>query len=357
MRKTTLHTTALVLALALAACRADSGGNIEQAVVERGDSGAYTITWSGASGPIDVYVADQPNATKDAMRLVVDNDTDGRASVTLQGKARPYFFVSADGGSGLWTAERVLPLEGGRNFRDLGGYATVDGNTVKWGKVFRSGSMAMLSPSDYDYLSSLGIRSVCDLRTGQERIAEPNKWVEKAGLAYWTRDYAMSGGDLGAMMTGGTSADEMKKAMIAMYRELPTEQAPAYREIFTRLAAGDTPLAFNCSAGKDRAGLASALILSALGVPDETVYSDYAMSENILKRSYKMDESKAIEAFAFLAKLPRETLEPLMASDPAYIRSAFASIRDKHGSVLNYVRHELGITDAQMARIRGSLLE
>ena len=357
MRKIGFHTTAVLLALALAACKSGSGGVVDQATVERGDSGAYTVTWNAGSGPVDVYVADRADAPKEAMRLLVDNDTDGTASVTLEGKDRPYFYVAPDGGSGLWAAERVLPLEGGRNFRDLGGYATADGKRVKWGKVFRSGSMAGLTPADYQYLSKLGIKSVCDLRTKQERSAEPNKWVESAEIAYWTRDYDMSGGDLGAMLAKGTTPDEMKKAMTAMYRELPMEQAPAYREIFQRLAGGEIPLAFNCSAGKDRAGTAAALILSSLGVPDETVFADYAMSEKILKNSNMMSDSKGSRAFGPLAKLPPEALEPLMASDPAYIKAAFASIREKHGSVLNYVRDELGITDAQIAKIRSDLLE
>lgn len=131
---------------------------------------------------------------------------------------------------------RLIPLEGGRNFRDLGGYLTSDGRRVKWRKLFRSGSMAGLTAADYGSLSSLSIKIVCDLRTAQEIEAE-------------------------------LSTPKMARAaMIQGYRRLPFEQVPAHRELFRRLAAGDVPLVFNCSAGKDRAGTAAALILSALGV-------------------------------------------------------------------------------------------
>lgn len=357
MRKIGFPATAALLALALAGCKSGSGGVVDQAAVARGNDGTYAITWNASGGPVDVYVADRADAPKEAMRLLVDDDTDGKASVAFDGKTRPYFYVAADGGSGLWAAERVLPLEGGRNFRDMGGYATADGKRVKWGKLFRSGSMAGLTPADYRYLSGLGIKAVCDLRTEQERSAEPNKWVQAAKIDYWTRDYTESGGDLGSLLISGATRDKLREAMIATYRALPVEQAPAYREIFLKLAAGEIPLAFNCSAGKDRAGTAAALILSALGVPDETVFADYAMSDKILDFNAMLTDPKAAQALGPLAKLPRDVLAPLMASDPAYIRAAFATIREKYGSVTGYLNKELGIDDAQLAKIRGALLD
>lgn len=167
----------------------------------------------------------------------------------------------------------------------------------------------------------------------------------------------MSGGDLGSVLTQGATRESMKAAMTALYRELPVEQAPAYRELFQRLAAGEVPLAFNCSAGKDRAGLGAALILSMLGIPDETIFADYAMSGEILKHSNMMDTSSDNKAFSPLARLSPEVLEPLLASDRDYIETAFVSIRERYGSVENYVRKGLGISDAQITKIRSQLLE
>ena len=79
-------------------------------------------------------------------------------------------------------SRRVLALEGGRNFRDLGGYRTNDGHAVKWRMLFRSGSPADLTAKDMTTLNGLGIRTVCDLRSTQERQDEPNRWVEQAKL-------------------------------------------------------------------------------------------------------------------------------------------------------------------------------
>lgn len=357
MRKKALRCTAGLMALMLAACRSGDDGAVDRATVTRSGEHTYTVTWRAIGGPVDVYVAARPDAPRQAMRQLVDNDGDGTASIRLDRAERPYFYVTVDGGRGLWVGERVLPLEGGRNFRDLGGYPTVDGKHVKWGKVFRSGDMAGLTPADYRYLSGLGIRVVCDLRTTRERSAGPNRWAEAAKIAYWTRDYDMSGGDLRRLLALGGTPEQMRATMIASYRQLPTEQAPAYREIFQRLAAGEIPLAFNCSAGKDRAGTAAALILSALGVPDETVFADYALSDRVLNSQRPRAGHNALRAFGPLAQLSPDTLRPLLASDPDYIRAAFAAIREKHGSVHQYLRDELGITNAQLATIRGELLE
>lgn len=148
------------------------------ALVTRAGPGIYELHWSrmGGTVPVDVYVAEQPDAPPDARRQVIDDDLDGAATVRLESRQRLYFYIAPEGGRGLWTAERVLPLQGGRNFRDLGGYQTNDGRHVRWGKVFRSGTMSGLTDTDYDYLSHLGIRVICDFRTVAERKAYPNKW-------------------------------------------------------------------------------------------------------------------------------------------------------------------------------------
>ena len=128
-----------------------------------------TLTWT-AGGPLDVLLSDDPAADPDRMTVVSENDADGRHVVRdLGGITRPYFYLRASDGRGRRVAVRLLPLEGGRNFRDLGGYPAAGGRTVKWGRVFRSGMMANLTGADYDYLSALGIRVVCDFRSRTER--------------------------------------------------------------------------------------------------------------------------------------------------------------------------------------------
>jgi protein-tyrosine phosphatase len=255
------------------------------------------------------------------------------------------------------TAERLLPLEGGRNFRDLGGYATTTGQRVKWGKLYRSGSMARLTVSDYDYLAKLGIRVVCDLRTTEERTAEPNKWQEIAKLSYWTRDYTTGFGELRQVMASGfATAAQAKAAMITGYRSLPFEQAPSYCELFRCLAAGELPLAFNCSAGKDRAGTAAALILSALGVPRDTVIEDYMLTSKVVDFS-RVLASRTGNKVSLLAKTQPDVVAAIFSTDPDYIDAALTAIEARHESFETYLHDVLNVSANDLQSIRQHLLE
>lgn len=262
--------------------------------------------------------------------------------------------------STLKDGRRVLDLEGGRNFRDLGGYRTADDQQVKWRTVFRSGTPAKLTTNDYKTLDKLGIRTFCDFRANDERKAEPNRYAAaNSDIDYWTRDYRMDSGNLMGVLTGPDAGAEKSRAtMTAFYRVLPEEHADSYREMFKLLAAGKTPLAFNCSAGKDRAGTGAALLLTLLGVPRDAVVADYALSDDVVDYRKEMADSAAKNpAYAGLAKLPWETVEPLLASDPVYIEAAFDALDKKYGSVDGFIETKLGVTPEMKKAIRANLLE
>jgi len=251
-------------------------------------------------------------------------------------------------------ASRVPPLQGGRNFRDLGGYATGDGRRVRWGRLYRSGSMAGLTPVDCDYLDSLGIRWICDLRTTDERLSAPSSWQQPAAPRYWSRDHATSFGDLRTLLKAGLppTAAQVRDVMLSAYRHLPFEQAPAYRELFKRLATGELPMVFNCTAGKDRTGIVAALILDALGVPREVILEDYALTNELLD-AHRFANGKQ----SLLGQLSPEVLHAIMGSDPDYLRCAFAVIEERHGCVETYLREVLDIGAEDLNAIRAELLE
>lgn len=260
---------------------------------------------------------------------------------------------------------RVLDLEGGVNFRDLGGYRTADGRAVKWEMLYRSGSPAGLTEADMQELSRRGIRSVCDLRTSEERAAEPSPFAAAAQqpgakVAYFTRDYEMAMGDLASMLGGGRelTPEVTRAAMTGFYREIAYQQAENFTEMFRLLAEGKVPLAFNCSAGKDRTGLAAALVLTTLGVPRETVLKDYALSDQLVDYRSQISEAAAKNpSYAALAQLPWEVVAPLMASDPAYLVAALTHLEERHGSVEAFIEQELGVTSQMREQIRALLTE
>lgn len=355
-----LSRACLFTALLLVPAFAWSAPALTEAKAERQADGQYKVTWKvePAGSPVDVWVAASPDAKPPAMIRLSTADRDGGELVKIPGAmGRPYFLVRAEGGAQRRTAERELPLEGGRNFRDLGGYATRDGKTVRWGRAFRSGVMTGLTENDYAYLSSIRIRTVCDFRSADERKSEPTDW--KAGeVSYvaWDREQNM-GGFREIMASGMPSAAAVKAMFAKSYADMPEEFATQYQEMFQRLAGGEIPLAFNCSAGKDRTGVAAALLLSALGVPRETVVADYALSDKIVNYEAAMMNGKVNAAFEQMQRIPAEVRAPLMASDPDYIKATLDALDRKHGGVENYLRQRLGITDAQLAKIRGALLE
>jgi len=331
-----------------------------------GESDTYKITWvtSEAGSAVDLSVSSSPDGSN-ATPIAEDIKESSFTWKPAAGEnGRRYFVVTPDAGEPTVTATRLLPLEGGRNFRDLGGYKTEDGRTVKWGQVFRSGTMHELTDSDYEYLSGVGIKVVCDFRAAQERATEPTTW--RAGAADYISfpDPATDPGGnfMRVLFEPNVTPEMVADAMAKGYPAIAKEQAPAYSEMFDRLAAGEIPLAFNCSAGKDRAGTGAALLLTALGVPRETVVADYALSETYVDYMAEFtgsadDPISADSPYAYLAKMPPELLAPLMRSDPRYIETTFQTLEAEYGSVMNFIETELGVTEAELQSIRSSLLE
>jgi protein-tyrosine phosphatase len=247
--------------------------------------------------------------------------------------------------------QRVLALEGGRNFRDMGGYATADGRRLRWGRLYRSGSLAALSDAAYARLAELQVRVICDLRTTSERETQPVDWGRVPELSYWARDYDLSFGDLRALLAADMpAADQARAAMVTAYRELPFEQAASYAELFRCLAEGELPLVFNCSAGKDRTGVAAALILSALGVAEETIVEDYLLTSAAV-------DAASLAARSRLAHIPPDVAAAILGVDPGYIRAALTAIEAAHGSIETYLAERLGVDAESLRRLQANLLE
>lgn len=258
---------------------------------------------------------------------------------------------------------RLLELEGGRNFRDLGGYQTRDGREVKTGLLYRSGVLSNLTSRDYDTLAELDLATVVDLRATEERHAEPTFWLAgPVEVLAW--DYSMGLDDeefLRDFADADMDAARAEQLMAAMYRDMIGQQAPHYAALFDRLTESAEPLLFHCTAGKDRTGLGAALILTALGVDRDTVMADYTVSERILGDSLIEEQREADQpedpASAFLSDLPEPAIEALMGTRPVYIEAAFDEMQQRHGSVENYIREALGVSDAQLRTLRTLYLE
>lgn len=250
-------------------------------------------------------------------------------------------------------ASREVGLEGGRNFRDLGGYTGINGKKVRWGQIYRSGSPIALTAGDWEVLKTKGICAICDLRTVRERQHEPFIASDNFEYAYWGGNFTANFAELRTSMAQTfLTAEDARAGMIAGYRRLPFDLAGAYRQLFTYLVKGDYPLLFNCSAGKDRTGVGAALILLSLGVSRQEILADYELTNTILARP-----SPKSEYFRPRLKGVAPDISNIIGrADPSYLLAALAAVGDFQGGFEGYAHRILGLAASDITFLQDRLL-
>ena len=253
-----------------------------------------------------------------------------------------------------------LDFAGGTNFRELGGYEADEGKHVKWGQIWRGIPTCKLTgEADRAKLDALGLRLILDLRSVEEAKKEPDyvpdgaRLVQICGLcAEDGHEIAFAPGDIDRLMA---SAPEGYDVPRVLYRRMLTGNK-AFKELFRALEAGETPILFHCSAGKDRTGVAAMLILLALGASDETICADYAQT-NVCRRA----EIEAVmqEHADEIAADPscRNHYYRMAGVSPEAAPFVLRTIRAKYGSAENYLEAEYGLTPARLMRLRRMYLE
>lgn len=243
---------------------------------------------------------------------------------------------------------RRLPLDGAVNFRDLGGYRTDDGRRLRWGRVFRSDSLAELSDRDCAQLQALGLRTVCDLRGEPERVQKPNRTLG-ANVRTQAIGFMPQGGDalLAGARDGRIGPADIEQRVQDIYRDFVVEQSASFARLLQLIAEADAlPLVYHCTSGRDRTGFATAMLLAALGVPGATIEADYHLSND-----YRRDLT-----FQVGGTVAPEVMAALTQAHPSYLAAAFAAIDQLHGSTERYLREVLGLTDTLRARLEHLLL-
>ncbi|MDR3138614.1 MAG: tyrosine-protein phosphatase [Treponema sp.] len=222
--------------------------------------------------------------------------------------------------------ERLLPLKGLYNVRDLGGYAGAEGKQVRWGLLYRGGDLHGIPEGDRAVLAGRNLKTIVDFRGEKEKEKAPDDALPTVTC---TRELAIEAGNIldltraGQGITGEALMEELYRHLVSIARE-------QYREFFELLAEPqNTPLLFHCSAGKDRTGLAAALILTALGVSRETVYADYMLSEEYLEGKYT----------EWIAASPH--LAMMVSVRRSYLAAAFQTIDTLYGGTDRYLREEI----------------
>jgi protein-tyrosine phosphatase len=240
--------------------------------------------------------------------------------------------------------------------RDLGGYRGAGGRSTRWNSIFRAGAIHSLTPADMGRVTGLQIRTVVDLRSNTERREHPHALLTQSELLYWAGDYTDVAGDLTKMLTDpGFHLHQARTAMMDLYKDLPYELAGIYRPLFLHISSSPLPLLFNCTAGKDRTGVAAALLLSAVGVAWEDIIADYLTTQIVVPQIIqKLERSKSGEV---LRGLSPEIVSSLAGVDRMYLDAMRESIVTRSGSLEGYYSSELKLDADVLQSIRDRILD
>ena len=259
---------------------------------------------------------------------------------------------------------RHVPLTGQPNFRDLGGYAAGDGRRIRWGAVYRSGELSQLSDADVGKLGELGIRTVVDLRSPEEVSARGEGRLPSGAQLL---PLPITSSDMFAklipMFLKGDFSQVPPDLLDQVNRMLVSEFTEQYTGLLRALSEpANRPLVFHCTQGKDRAGFGAAMVLSALGVPWETIVEDYLLSNHFRKE--ENDKMLGmIRGFAANHDGPEGEevafwrVEGLLYVKEQSLQAAHAEIIERYGSVQVFLIEGLGCSVEGLAQLRDELLE
>lgn len=238
---------------------------------------------------------------------------------------------------------RHIAFERLHNFRDLGGYRAAGGRTVRWGRLYRSDSLGKLRGADRDRFHALGVRTVIDLRYPWE-VTRSGRVPDLDGLTYHNlsiehRPYDQAGQDPDV---------DPARFLADRYLEVAQDGVTELRRALEVIADDTAPLVFHCHSGKDRTGLLAMLVLTLLGVHEDDVVGDFALTGLATARLVA----------EWHADHPDLTLRwPAYGHAPAEVMRLFlAELSNRYGSVRGYAAQHLGADDDLVTALRARLL-
>jgi protein-tyrosine phosphatase len=334
----------------------------EPVTVTRSEEDFLLLQWQEMADRTAIYVGSNPQALAEMVSVVSVGCAREAIVARLNTAVRHYFRLEFQGGAwdgrSLIAAERVLPLQKGVNLRDVGGYYTKDGQMVRWGHLYRSGSLSRLTQADLAYLKRLDVKLVSDLRTVSERLKQPDRLPDVPGLV--ERPLPMESVDRWERMRGAFTVffrkGRIDDYLLGGYKRVMIDgNAHVIGEIFQRLAdPAQTPALIHCTAGKDRTGLVVALLLLTLGVSEETVLADYTLS-NLFYAHFRADIAADLKQIAPWG-VSMDELQDLYLVKAKTLQSALDYLRQTYGSLENYLRDQAGVSDETIAQLQQSWL-
>ena len=258
---------------------------------------------------------------------------------------------------------RKLPLKGAHNFRELGGYRTQDNKSVKWGILYRSDELHALTAEDIKYLERLKLNTLIDFRSMGERENEPDPILKETNIRLLPIDVLAESSSEENDKTQKEIQEELfsgerdlSNLLVDANKDFATTFTPTYKIfIDTLIENNGQPLVFHCSAGKDRAGFAAAIVLSILGVPRDIIIQDY-----LATNSYTKDEiDRTIEQINISSafKVDTDNIRKVLEVEERYIQAAFNEIDKEWGSMELYFKNGLILSESEIEKIKSLYLE
>lgn len=243
---------------------------------------------------------------------------------------------------------RLVRLAGCSNLRDLGGYRGADGRTVRFGRAFRSASLASLTDGDLAVVGRLGLRTICDLRGAHERQHAVSRLPNPAPEVVTLPIEPTVGASLRDIQARGEATGEDVLSLLTQaYTAYATTKMPQYRALLELAAAPDRlPLLFHCSAGKDRTGFGAALLLTALGVSRQDVMEDYLATNRFWRGEHSLPPG-----------IPDVVAQTLQRAHASLLDTALDTVMHAHRDTDAFLDASLGLDPARLAALRDILLE
>ena len=254
----------------------------------------------------------------------------------------------------LMIRDPFLSTTGIHNFRDYGGWKTVDGGGVKRGLLWRSGQHVAATDEDLAAIAALDIRTIIDLRGSSERKRNPCRRVEgfDAEVIFYEGETSSSPPHMD-IDESVTTADYARQRMNAVYTRMPHN--PAMIEMFARyfhvLDERDGASLVHCFAGKDRTGVAAMLLLHVLGVNREDQMAEFLRTNDAPTLAVLREQSvPGIEA-RLGRKLDDEAVMALLGVREEYLERWWSEIETEYGSLDAFLDGHLGVDEGMRERL------